>query len=89
MGRRTHHHKHRYMVTYETKGDDDKYLVRKIDFVTDVKPTTRHQMETMEILISTRRENNRPVIIVAMELATSAGRATQPARRGKGDPADI
>lgn len=86
MGRRTY--KHRYIVTYETKGDDGDYLVRKIDFVTDVKPTTRHQMETMEILISTRRENNRPVIIVAMEPATPR-RATQPARRGKGDPAGI
>lgn len=80
MGRRTC--KHRYIVTYEIKGDDGKYLVRKIDFVTDVKPTTRHQMDTMEILISTRRENSKPVIIVAMELATP--RATQPVRRGKG-----
>lgn len=86
MGRRTC--KHRYIVTYEVKGDDGKYLVRKIDFVTDVKPTTRHQMDTMEILISTRRENNKPVIIVAMELATPPKRATQPERRGKGDPAE-
>lgn len=85
MGRRTY--KHRYIVTYETKGDDDNYLVQKIDFVTDVRPTTRHQMETMEILISTRRENNKPVIIVAMELATSPKRATQPERPG--DPAEI
>lgn len=85
MGRRTH--KHRYIVTYETKGDDGNYLVQKIDFVTEVRATTRHQMETMEILISTRRENNRPVIIVAMELATSPRRATQSERRGKGDPA--
>lgn len=87
MGRRIN--KHRYIVTYEIKGDDDQYLVRKIDFVTDVKPTTRHQMDTMEILISTRRENNKPVIIVAMELATSPRRATQPERRGKGGPAEI
>jgi len=82
-------YRHRYRITYETRGRNDKgkmgRVVRRIDFLTNEPIRTDHQFQMAEILIAAKHEKGKPVIIVAMERLVTRGRAVPQKKGGTGE----